>query len=191
MLRIYKRQRFLYVGFFLSILCLSMPVPASPRAGEHPFIAACREGDIDKVQEYIAQEGFNLNDTLSAGLFRFKTYGLHVAAENNHIESATTLIEHGASLNTESCVPLYQASHGGHYKMVKLLLSYGAMPDLKLSYFFWKETPLFAAQLQRVFRFHRLRDFNQTVALLRHITTHKADTESTPLLRTLTPPTPK
>ncbi|WP_196221416.1 ankyrin repeat domain-containing protein [Sansalvadorimonas verongulae] len=191
--------------------------------GEHPFIAACREGDIEQVRKYTSQEHFDLNARLNAGRFRFKTTGLHAAAENdhpevlrilivagsrienvvrgftalcraaakNHLESAKVLIEFGARVNTEYCVPLYHASFGGHHEMVRLLLSHGADPQLKHPFIFWKESPIFAAKEQRFFKPYKLRAYNKTIHVLRHAAPLKDDTEVTPLLLEKSTPLPQ
>lgn len=60
------------------------------------------------------------------------TSALHLAAQNNHIETAEILLRAGISRDARTKVdrtPLHMAAYEGHFEMVQLLLNYGADTD--------------------------------------------------------------
>ncbi|CAB0044461.1 unnamed protein product [Trichogramma brassicae] len=62
------------------------------------------------------------------------TSALHLAAQNNHTETAEVLLRAGISKDSKTKVdrtPLHMAAYEGHLEMVELLLSYGAEVDCK------------------------------------------------------------
>lgn len=60
------------------------------------------------------------------------TSALHLAAQNNHVETAEMLLNAGISRDARTKVdrtPLHMAAYEGHNEMALLLLNYGADVD--------------------------------------------------------------
>lgn len=57
---------------------------------------------------------------------------MHLAAQNNHTETAEVLLRAGISRDARTKVdrtPLHMAAYEGHHQMAQLLLNYGADVD--------------------------------------------------------------
>jgi len=93
----------------------------------YDFRDACEAGDKDKVLSLIKQVDVNETD-------EYGYTGLHMAAENGHLEVVSILLENGAGINKlvfESLLtPLHLALSKGKFDVAKKLLESGADPNL-------------------------------------------------------------
>ncbi|XP_072744505.1 uncharacterized protein Atac3 [Anoplolepis gracilipes] len=96
-----------------------------------------RNGDTEAVRELMCRGAPFTTDWLG-------TSALHLAAQNNHLETAEVLLRAGISRDARTKVdrtPLHMAAYEGHHQMVQLLLSYGADVDsrdmLKMTPLHW------------------------------------------------------
>lgn len=93
----------------------------------YDFRDACEAGDKDKVQTLIKQVDVNETD-------EYGYTGLHMAAENGHLEIVNLLLANGAGINKlifESLLtPLHLALSKGKFDIAKKLIESGA--DLNL-----------------------------------------------------------
>ncbi|KMQ96826.1 ga-binding protein subunit beta-2 [Lasius niger] len=96
-----------------------------------------KNGDTETVRELMCRGAPFTTDWLG-------TSALHLAAQNNHIETAEVLLRAGISRDARTKVdrtPLHMAAYEGHHQMVQLLLSYGADVDsrdmLKMTPLHW------------------------------------------------------
>ncbi|KAL6448965.1 hypothetical protein ACFW04_000594 [Cataglyphis niger] len=96
-----------------------------------------KNGDTETVRELMCRGAPFTTDWLG-------TSALHLAAQNNHIETAEVLLRAGISRDARTKVdrtPLHMAAYEGHHQMVQLLLNYGADVDsrdmLKMTPLHW------------------------------------------------------
>lgn len=96
-----------------------------------------KNGDTETVRELMCRGAPFTTDWLG-------TSALHLAAQNNHIETAEVLLRAGISRDARTKVdrtPLHMAAYEGHHHMVQLLLNYGADVDsrdmLKMTPLHW------------------------------------------------------
>ncbi|EZA51693.1 hypothetical protein DMN91_003582 [Ooceraea biroi] len=86
-----------------------------------------KNGDTEAVRELMCRGAPFTTDWLG-------TSALHLAALNNHMETAEVLLRAGISRDSRTKVdrtPLHMAAYEGHHQMVQLLLNYGADVDSK------------------------------------------------------------
>ncbi|EFN67625.1 GA-binding protein subunit beta-2 [Camponotus floridanus] len=96
-----------------------------------------KNGDTETVRELMCRGAPFTTDWLG-------TSALHLAAQNNHLETAEVLLRAGISRDARTKVdrtPLHMAAYEGHHQMVQLLLNYGADVDsrdmLKMTPLHW------------------------------------------------------
>ena len=110
---------------------------------EHPFLAACREGNVPAVQYYIGQDNSDFNQLFISGFSQRPVSGFLLAAQNGHVEVVQALIEAGANRN-QACggaTPLYTAAEHGRVEVVRVL----AGTEVNLNQTCEGATPLFIA----------------------------------------------
>lgn len=86
------------------------------------LLHSAKNGDTDAVRELMCRGAPFTTDWLG-------TSALHLAAQNNHLETAEVLLRAGISRDARTKVdrtPLHMAAYEGHHLMVLLLLKYGA-----------------------------------------------------------------
>ena len=123
---------------------------------EDTIFDACRRGDVDRIEKYVANKGSVLDaDVQKMTLLHHAAFGGHVAilklilsqepsldaidtegwtpltyaADRGHAECAAMLLDQGANVNARDELkrtPLHMACNGGHIECVKLLLANGA-----------------------------------------------------------------
>ncbi|WP_196221022.1 ankyrin repeat domain-containing protein, partial [Sansalvadorimonas verongulae] len=59
---------------------------------EHDFLAACREGNVEAVQIFLDQEGFDVNENFESGVSGRPVHGLYLAAQEGHAEVVKMLV---------------------------------------------------------------------------------------------------
>ncbi|XP_011631415.1 GA-binding protein subunit beta-2 [Pogonomyrmex barbatus] len=101
------------------------------------LLHSAKNGDTEAVRELMCRGAPFTTDWLG-------TSALHLAAQNNHIETAEVLLRAGISRDARTKVdrtPLHMAAYEGHDQMVQLLLNYGADVDsrdmLKMTPLHW------------------------------------------------------
>jgi len=101
---------------------------------------ACREGDVGAIQECMETDMSELDSPGFGGpplVNRRGDHGrtaLHFAAQNNHAEAVTILIDGGADVNVQDkrgWTPLHEAAHVSHEGICELLLASGASKDVR------------------------------------------------------------
>lgn len=91
------------------------------------LLLSAKNGDTETVRELMCRGAPFTTDCLG-------TSALHLAAQNNHTETAEVLLRAGISRDARTKVdrtPLHMAAYEGHHQMAQLLLSYGADVDSK------------------------------------------------------------
>ncbi|XP_058789298.1 GA-binding protein subunit beta-2 isoform X2 [Phymastichus coffea] len=89
------------------------------------LLESARKGDTEMVRDLMCRGAPFTTDWLG-------TSALHLAAQNNHVETAEVLLRAGISRDARTKVdrtPLHMAAYEGHHQMAQLLLSYGAEVD--------------------------------------------------------------
>lgn len=89
------------------------------------LLISARNGDTETVHELMCRGAPFTTDWLG-------TSALHLAAQNNHTETAEVLLRAGISRDARTKVdrtPLHMAAYEGHHEMAQLLLNYGADVD--------------------------------------------------------------
>lgn len=89
--------------------------------------------DQQKVVEFLVKKGAQINFRSNG---QFVSIPIIVAALNNRLEIAKTLIAQGADVNLHEVggmSALGEAVRGGHTKMAALLLDHGADPNIKMA----------------------------------------------------------
>ena len=106
------------------------------------FIQNAKNGNLQKVQSYIAKGG-NVNVSTKYG-----TTAMIAASEKGHVEIVEMLISARANVDAGHCVgsALLAASGNGHIDIVKLLIKNGANVNLKPRH---GPTPFIAAVMQK------------------------------------------
>ncbi|XP_012276465.1 GA-binding protein subunit beta-1 [Orussus abietinus] len=101
------------------------------------LLLSARNGDTETVRDLMCRGAPFTTDWLG-------TSALHLAAQNNHIETAEVLLRAGISRDARTKVdrtPLHMAAYEGHHQMAQLLLNYGADVDsrdmLKMTPLHW------------------------------------------------------
>ncbi|MTI11730.1 ankyrin repeat domain-containing protein [Sansalvadorimonas verongulae] len=164
MLRTHEKQRWIYTSFFLLLLGVCTNVLAKGECeaelsvklkneyGEHDFLAACREGNIEAVQFFLDQGEFDINKQFIRRLpgTRIHSFhhGLYFAAQNGHDKVVKILVDAGAKLNQQinnGATPLYIAAEKGHAEVVQILVDAGAKLNQQT---IDSATPLFIAAQQ-------------------------------------------
>ena len=100
-----------------------------------PLFELCRLGDVEKVKEYINDNG---TDTLFAVDESMRS-PLHIAAMNGHAKLVETLISQGSSIEArDKCLrtPIQLGGSAGHVPVVNALIELGANLMAKDSVFF-------------------------------------------------------
>ncbi|XP_066585043.1 GA-binding protein subunit beta-1 [Prorops nasuta] len=91
------------------------------------LLLSAKNGDTDTVRDLMCRGAPFTTDWLG-------TSALHLAAQNNHTETAEVLLRAGISRDARTKVdrtPLHMAAYEGHHQMAQLLLNYGADVDSK------------------------------------------------------------
>ena len=108
----------------------------------------CREGNIEKVQEYVAKMDRDLLDAkLANHKGEFGYTPLHEATTNGHYLVLNYLLEQGGTVNCRTnngYTPLHLAASCGHVECIKVLLKHRA--DISMTDKFGK-TPRQTAEL--------------------------------------------
>ncbi|XP_046465102.1 GA-binding protein subunit beta-1 isoform X1 [Neodiprion pinetum] len=89
------------------------------------LLLGARNGDTETVRDLMCRGAPFTTDWLG-------TSALHLAAQNNHTETAEVLLRAGISRDARTKVdrtPLHMAAYEGHHQMAQLLLDYGADVD--------------------------------------------------------------
>ncbi|XP_016839081.1 GA-binding protein subunit beta-2 [Nasonia vitripennis] len=101
------------------------------------LLHSAKNGDTDMVRDLMCRGAPFTTDWLG-------TSALHLAAQNNHTETAEVLLRAGISRDARTKVdrtPLHMAAYEGHHQMAQLLLNYGAEVDsrdmLKMTPLHW------------------------------------------------------
>ncbi|XP_035725375.1 GA-binding protein subunit beta-2-like [Vespa mandarinia] len=101
------------------------------------LLLSAKNGDTETVRELMCRGAPFTTDCLG-------TSALHLAAQNNHTETAEVLLRAGISRDARTKVdrtPLHMAAYEGHHQMAQLLLNYGADVDsrdmLKMTPLHW------------------------------------------------------
>lgn len=106
---------------------------------------ACKNGDIDTVQNLIQQRQSSANER---DLHGRKSTPLHFAAGFGRRDIVKFLIEKGAHVDSRDeggLIPLHNSCSFGHVDVVQLLLSNGANPNAQDN---WKFSPLHEAAIK-------------------------------------------
>ena len=101
---------------------------------EHEFLAACRTGNVEAVQYFLNQEGFDPDEQLISGVNKGPVGGLFLAAQNGHHKVVEILVAAEVDLNLvrgDGATALLVAAQCGHHEVVKILVKAGA--DLNLT----------------------------------------------------------
>ncbi|XP_026286475.1 GA-binding protein subunit beta-2 isoform X1 [Frankliniella occidentalis] len=86
------------------------------------LLIAAKDGQVDTVRDLMSKGAPFTTDWLGVS-------PLHLAVQNNHVETAEVLLRAGISQEARTKVdrtPLHMAAQGGHLDSVKLLLRHGA-----------------------------------------------------------------
>ncbi|XP_020711613.2 ankyrin-1 isoform X2 [Athalia rosae] len=89
------------------------------------LLISARNGETETVRDLMCRGAPFTTDWLG-------TSALHLAAQNNHTETAEVLLRAGISRDARTKVdrtPLHMAAYEGHHQMAQLLLNYGADVD--------------------------------------------------------------
>ncbi|XP_012231755.2 GA-binding protein subunit beta-1 [Linepithema humile] len=117
------------------------------------LLQCAKNGETESVRELMCRGAPFTTDWLG-------TSALHLAAQNNHLETAEVLLRAGISRDARTKVdrtPLHMAAYEGHDQMVQLLLNYGADVD---SRDMLKMTPLhWAVEREHLAVMHILLDY--------------------------------
>src|SRR5262245_33057500 len=130
-----------YVTRFAAIAAVAFAIfctVTSSAVSAGPLQDAAKEGDLDKIEQLLAQ-GVNINE--KTGL----APALHYAIREGHVEAVELLITRGADVNATSTwgTPLHLAASGGHADIARLLLERGADPNARRK----TQTPLHLAAI--------------------------------------------
>ncbi len=113
----------------LALLCpVSVAALESDIFPELVFIAAVREGDVEKVEKFL-ERGFDANKVDGKGLTP-----LFYAAKNGNVDLAETLLKHRANINFKDRfgnTPLVWASERGHAEVAEILIEAGSDIDIQ------------------------------------------------------------
>ena len=112
-----------WLPIFLLALVALFPAIRGQAAGDSPFVAAAKDGDLQAVRALIAKRA-NVNEPAPDG-----STALLWAAYHSDIEMARALIAAGARVNTPNrygVTPLLQASRTVDVALIAALLKHGA-----------------------------------------------------------------
>ncbi|WP_196221396.1 ankyrin repeat domain-containing protein [Sansalvadorimonas verongulae] len=100
-------------------------MPLANRYGEHDFLAACREGNLEAVNVFLSQDDFDIDKHFPSKKSGIPIHGLFVAVLNGHAEVVQRLVSAGAKLNQtwKGYTPLLVATYAGHIDVIKILLN--------------------------------------------------------------------
>ncbi len=89
------------------------------------FLEAAEKGDLPALKKLAIHANINASN-------QHGQTALHLAVKNNHIKTATWLLEHHAKVNARKIdqeTPLHEAAWAGKPEMIDLLLDHGAFID--------------------------------------------------------------
>ncbi|MTI13664.1 ankyrin repeat domain-containing protein [Sansalvadorimonas verongulae] len=93
--------------------------------GEHDFLAACREGNLEAVNVFLNQGDFDIDKQFTNRRTHIPVHGLFMAVIKGHAEVVQRLVNAGANLH-QTCrgyTLLYGATYNGHIDVIKVLLN--------------------------------------------------------------------
>jgi hypothetical protein len=100
------------------IISLPTPPPVFPDNYDRThLISICKYGDLQALQELIAQD-FDVH--------RDEDYALQLSANRGHLELVRLLVDHGADIHAQDDAALQLASQRGHIETVRFLIDRGA-----------------------------------------------------------------
>ncbi|MTI13663.1 ankyrin repeat domain-containing protein [Sansalvadorimonas verongulae] len=137
MLRTHKKLWWFYASFFLLNLQIctdalaagecnkvELKVPLVNKYGEHDFLAACREGNLEAVNVFLSQGDFDINKYFPNRGSGTHVHGLFMATIKGHAEVVQRLVDAGAQVNKKcwGYTVLFAAAYTAHIDVIKVLL---------------------------------------------------------------------
>ena len=109
--------------------------PLANKYGEHEFLAACREKNMEAIRYFLNRSDFDINGLYPGGPKRLPWSGLYLASSQGHFDVVKMLLDTGADPNAKMYngkTALLNATEIGCSKVVDALIAHGADVNHKL-----------------------------------------------------------